>query len=112
MEDQQYVQLQQDYLTTKSKLFFAEKEYQRQKELNQNQASSDKVFQQAKADYLSLKINLSALEQKLRLIAIDPEKLSEQNISKSITIKAPFDGFVSKVNVNIGKYVNPSDVVF
>jgi cobalt-zinc-cadmium efflux system membrane fusion protein len=112
LEDQQYIQLQQDYLTTQARLEMAEQEYKRQGELNQSKASSDKVFQQAKADYQSLKINLSGLGQKLRLIDIDPEKLTEQNLSKSITIKAPFDGFVSKVNVNIGKYVNPSDVLF
>ena len=112
MEDQQYVQLQQDYLTTKSKLYFAEKEYQRQKELNQNQASSDKVYQQADAEYKILRITLSALAEKLRLISVNPNSLSEKNISKSVNIYAPINGFVSKVNVNIGKYVNPSDVLF
>ena len=112
MEDQQYVQLQQDYLTTKSKLYFAEKEYQRQKELNQSQASSDKVYQQADAEYKILKITLSALAEKLRLISVNPNSLSEKNISKSVNIYAPINGFVSKVNVNIGKYVNPSDVLF
>jgi cobalt-zinc-cadmium efflux system membrane fusion protein len=112
MEDQQYVQLQQDYLTTKSKLYFAEKEYERQKELNQSQASSDKVYQQADADYKTLRITLSALAEKLRLINVNPNTLSEKNISKSVNIYAPINGFVSKVNVNIGKYVNPSDVLF
>lgn len=112
MEDQQYVQLQQDYLTTKSKLYFAEKEYERQKELNQSQASSDKVYQQADADYKTLRITLSALGEKLRLININPNSLSEKNISKSVNIYAPINGFVSKVNVNIGKYVNPADVLF
>ncbi len=112
MEDQQYVQLQQDYLTTKSKLYFAEKEYERQKELNQSQASSDKVYQQADADYKTLRITLSALGEKLRLINVNPNSLSEKNISKSVNIYAPINGFVSKVNVNIGKYVNPSDVLF
>lgn len=112
MEDQQYVQLQQDYLTTKSKLFFAEKEYQRQKELNQNQASSDKVFQQADSEYKTLRITLSALAEKLRLINLNPSLLTEKNISKKINIYAPINGYVSKVNVNIGKYVNPSDVLF
>lgn len=112
MEDQQYVQLQQDYLTTKSRLFFAEKEYERQKELNQSQASSDKVYQQADADYKTLRITLSALGEKLRLINVNPNLLSEKNISKSVNIYAPINGFVSKVNVNIGKYVNPSDVLF
>lgn len=112
MEDQQYVQLQQDYLNTKSKLYFAEKEYQRQKELNQSQASSDKVYQQADSDYKTLRITLSALAEKLRLINVNPNLLSEKNISKSVNIYAPINGFVSKVNVNIGKYVNPADVLF
>jgi len=112
MEDQQYVQLQQDYLTTKSRLSFAEKEYTRQKELNQSQASSDKVYQLADADYKSLRITLSALGEKLRLININPGNLSEKNLSKSVPIYSPITGFVSKVNVNIGKYVNPSDVLF
>jgi cobalt-zinc-cadmium efflux system membrane fusion protein len=112
MEDQQYVQLQQDYLTTKSRLSFAEKEFERQKELNQSQASSDKVFQMAEADYKTLRITLSALGEKLKLININPIALSEKNISKSVNIYSPINGFVSKVNVNIGKYVNPADVLF
>lgn len=112
MEDQQYVQLQQDFLTTKSKLYFAEKEYQRQKELNQSQASSDKVYQQADSEYKTLRITLSALSEKLKLIHINPSTLSEKTISKSVNIYSPINGFVSKVNVNIGKYVNPADVLF
>ena len=112
MEDQQYVQLQQDYLTTKSRLHYAEKEYERQKELNQSQASSDKVYQLADAEYKTLRITLSALGEKLKLININPPALSEKNISKSVNIYAPITGFVSKVNVNIGKYVNPADVLF
>jgi len=112
MEDQQYIQLQQEYLTTLAKLNYAEKEYQRQKDLNQIQASSDKVFQMAEADFKNLKIVKSALAEKLRLIYINPNSLSENNISKSVNIYSPVDGFVSKVNVNIGKYVSPTDVLF
>ena len=112
MEDQQYIQLQQDYLITKSKLNFAEKEFVRQKELNQSQASSDKVYQLADTDYKTLRITLRSLAEKLKLIHINPNILSEKSISKSVNIYAPINGYVSKVNVNIGKYVNPSDVLF
>ena len=112
MEDQQYIQLQQEYLTAKSKLFFAEKEYERQRDLNEEKASSDKVYQLADAEYKSLKITVNALGEKLRLIHINPASLSEKNISKSVNIYSPIDGFVSKVNVNIGKYVNPADILF
>ncbi|TAH39921.1 MAG: efflux RND transporter periplasmic adaptor subunit [Bacteroidetes bacterium] len=112
MEDQLYIQLQQEYLTAKSKLQFAEAEYERQKELNQTKASSDKVYQQALMEYKNHKIALSALTEKLKLINITPENLTESNLSKNINIYSSIDGFVSKVNVNIGKYVNPSDILF
>jgi membrane fusion protein, heavy metal efflux system len=112
IEDQQYIQLQQDYLLTKSKIAFSKLEYERQKELNQSKATSDKVFQQATAEYNSLTIMLSSLGEKLKLIGKNPSSISEKNISRSISIYAPIDGFVTKVNVNIGKYVSPTDVLF
>lgn len=112
VEDQQYIQLQQDYLLTKSKLGYSQLEYDRQKELNQSKASSDKVLQQAASELNSLKINLAALTEKLRLIGKEPAGISTSNITRSINIYAPISGFVSKVNVNIGKYVSPTDVLF
>jgi len=112
IEDQQYIQIQQDYLTAKAELVYVEAQYNRQKELNQSKASSDKVFEQARAEYQKQMVLISALEQKLRLIGLRPEKTTTGNISKSINIYSPINGFVSEVNVNIGKYVNPSDVLF
>lgn len=112
MEDQQYIQLQEDYLTAKAKLVFSESEYNRQKELNQSKTTSDKVFQQAEANYKSDNVMVKSLSEKLKLIGINPGTLDENTLSRSVNIYSPIDGFVSKVNVNIGKYVNPSDVLF
>jgi cobalt-zinc-cadmium efflux system membrane fusion protein len=112
MEDQQYIQMQQDYLTTKAKLAYSKSEFERQKELNASKASSDKVFQQIQMEYNTLRITLNSLEQKLKMINIKPESITENNISSTIKIYSPINGFVSNVNVNIGKFVNPSDVLF
>lgn len=112
MEDQQYIQLQQDYLSAKAMLNYSKSEYERQKELNTSKASSDKVFQQAEAEYNMNKIKIKSLEEKLQLININPTTLNETNISRNVNIYAPIEGYVSTVNVNIGKYVNPSDVLF
>lgn len=112
IEDQQYIQLQQDYLTTQSKISFLENEYQRQKDLNQSKASSDKVFQQAEMELKTQKILVKSLAEKLKLTGINPDKLNENSISKSINIYSPISGYVSKVNVNIGKYISPTDVMF
>jgi len=112
MEDQQYITLQQEYLTAKAKLLFAEDEFTRQEELNKSKAASDKVFQQAKVDYTTQKVLVKSLSEKLKLIGINPENLNENNISRSINITSPIDGYVSHVNINIGKYANPSDILF
>lgn len=112
IEDPQYIQLQQDYLTAKADFSFDESEYNRQRELNANKASSDKVLEQTKAAYQKQHILIKSLEQKLKLIGLSPEKITPANISKSINIYSPITGFVSAVNANIGKYITPSDVLF
>ncbi len=112
IEDQQYIQLQQDYLTAKARIGYLENEYNRQKDLNQNKASSDKVFQQAEAEYRSQQVLINSLAEKLKLIGINVRNISASKISRSVSIYAPIRGFVSKVNVNIGKYVSPTEVLF
>jgi len=112
MEDQQYIQLQQDYLLAKAKLNFIQSEYNRQKELNQSKASSDKIFQQTESEFISQKITLKSLAEKLKLIGLNPETVNENTISKSINIYSPINGYVTMVNVNIGKYTQPSEVLF
>lgn len=112
MEDVQYVQLQQDYLLAKSRLELLKNEFQRQQQLNTDKSNSDKVFQQAAHDYESQQIILRALEEKLKLIGLDPVALTPQNISRSVSVRAPVRGFISKVNANTGQYAQPTDVLF
>jgi cobalt-zinc-cadmium efflux system membrane fusion protein len=69
-------------------------------------------MQQVTSDYKSLKTQVKALEQKLALIGIDPANLHDDDISSSVALLSPISGFVKAVNVNIGKFVSPSDVLF
>lgn len=112
LEDAQFIQLQQDYLLGKSNLEMAQAEFQRQQALNAGKAGSDKVFQQAKNAFETQRITLRALAEKLRLIGIDPDRLSEETLSRTVNVYAPINGYVSKVDVNIGKYTAPTDVLF
>lgn len=112
LEDPQYIELQQNYLTGKAHLAALEKEYERQKALNESKASSDKVYEKSLADYLSQKILIKSLSEKLKLIHINPDGLNEGTISRTIHIPSPIDGFVSKVKMNIGRYISPTDVLF
>jgi len=112
IEDPIYIQLQQDYLTAKSRLAYLDADFVRQRDLNVTKSTSDKIYQLAKSDFESQKYLVKSLQEKLKLIGIDPTQLNETTISRSINFNAPISGYVTKVNVNIGKYVTPTDVLF
>ncbi len=112
IEDPIYIQLQQDYLTAKSRFAYLEADYIRQRDLNATKSTSDKIYQLAKSDFESQKYLVKSLQEKLKLIGIDPAQLNETTISRAINFNSPINGYVTKVNVNIGKYVTPTDVLF
>lgn len=112
MEHPDYIQLQQDYLDSKSRLELAQLEYDRQKELNRENVNSAKVYQQATADYQVLQHRVKALSEKLLFIGLNPTRLSSEGLSRAIPIYSPINGYVKEVNVNLGRFVNPTDVLF
>lgn len=112
IEDPVYIQLQQDYLTAKSRLEYVEADFNRQRDLNATKSTSDKIYQLAKSDFESQKYLVKSLHEKLKLIGLEPSQLNETTISRAINFNAPISGYITKVNVNIGKYVTATDVLF
>jgi cobalt-zinc-cadmium efflux system membrane fusion protein len=112
IENPDFIQLQQEYLETLSKVEYLEAEYQRQKELSEENISSSKVFQQTTSEVKTYKARLAGIEAKLSLAGINPKAVSAGKISRTAYIISPINGFVTEINVNIGKYVTPTDVMF
>lgn len=112
LENQEYIQLQQDYLDNVSKLEFMEAEYTRQQELAKENVNALKSLQQAKANYQSTKASVKGLEAKLAMINISTKTLEAGDIQPTINLYSPIQGYVTIVNVNIGQYVNATDVIF
>jgi membrane fusion protein, heavy metal efflux system len=112
IENQEFVNLQQDYLESENRLAYAEGEFKRHTELYKDEVYSEKNLQQVTADYNSLKAHVSALRQKLAMIGINPMLVREENITRAATIVSPITGYIKTVNVNIGKSVSPTDVLF
>ena len=110
--NQDFVDIQQNYLEAKNRLVFAEAEYRRHTELFKDDVYSEQNLQQVTMEYKNLKGMVRSLEQKLVLIGINPDLLTEDNISSTVNLVSPINGFVKNVNVNIGKYVSPTDVLF
>jgi cobalt-zinc-cadmium efflux system membrane fusion protein len=112
LEHPDYIQLQQDYLETKNQLEFLELEYNRQQELAAENINAAKTLQQAKSNFLSAKAKLEGLQSRLKLINLSPQGIESGEIKSTISLVSPINGYVSQVNVNLGMYVNPTDVMF
>lgn len=112
IENQDFIDLQQNYLEAKNKFEFAEAEYNRHSELYKDDVYSKQNLQEVTANYKNLKAQVKALEQKLTLIGLNPDNLHEDDISRTVNVISPIDGYVKAVNVNIGKFVAPSDILF
>lgn len=108
IENPDFIKLQQDYLTTQSELSYLEQEYQRQKELNEQNAGTGKIFQQTSANYNSQKARLKSLEDQLRQIHVNIAQLSMGNIVSQVPVTAPISGTIGHININVGTYVDPT----
>lgn len=112
IEHPEIAQLQQDFIEAKSKFELADQDLKRQQDLNKENVNSAKVLQQATNEFNIAQARYKALEERIRMAGINKNNVLAGNISGAITIISPINGYVTKVNVNIGKMVNQQDVMF
>ena len=103
-----FVQLQQDYLETRSQLTYAQAEYERQAELYRQEVAPQKNFQRAQAEYQGLQVKVAAQVARLRASGLPVGG----TIVTTAALRAPVSGFVKTVNVTVGQSVTPTDVLF
>jgi cobalt-zinc-cadmium efflux system membrane fusion protein len=106
-----FMRTQEDYLTVNARIRLAEQEYQRQQELNQGNAGALKNLQAAEAERQALHTRRLALSQQLRLMGIDPDKLSAGKLVSVLSLRTPISGVVSTVTAKMGSYVDVSTPV-
>jgi len=104
----QFIQLQEEYLSTTSKIIFAEQEVARQKELNEGNAGALKNYQSANAELKSMRTRRASLQQQIQLMGINPNSLNNSNLRSALSVTSPISGTISNVFSNIGSYVDVS----
>ncbi len=112
LENPELAQLQQEYLQAKSNLGYAQKDYERQKYLHKYQATSGKQMQKAQNDAENQNAAVNGMASRLRSYGINPGSVSGGNIRKTVAVTSPISGYISTVNVAVGQYVSPAEVLF
>lgn len=111
IDNPEYIDLQQTYLDAFAQTEYLEKEYKRQSNLSANDASSQKKMQQSKAEYLSMHSRLSAAASRLKTLGVNPASVKLNGIQPYLLVKAPINGFVTNLNVNLGKYLDAGEPI-
>ncbi len=111
LENTEFVEIQQEYLEISEQLNYLKSEFERQKTLFDEKITSQKNYLKAQSTYKSALATYNGLRKKLTMMHINPVAVEKGNISASIHIYAPIEGFVTKVNVSNGTYVSPSDEI-
>jgi cobalt-zinc-cadmium efflux system membrane fusion protein len=106
------VNLQTGYIRSYSRLQYLEKELQREKRLFEEKVGSGKSYQEIQADYQSMKGEVKGYEAQLRQLNLNLDKLKTGNIYQYVPVISPIDGFIEKVKVQVGQYVDPQKEMF
>lgn len=104
LENPEFIALQQSYLDSHAQYEFLRTEFLRQQTLAREEASSQKRFQQSKAEYLSMRSRMDAAAAQLALLGVDTTRLLAGGIIPYLDIKAPISGYAADVKMNIGRH--------
>lgn len=104
--------LQSNYLASVNNLKRLEADYNRKKSLVENQSISLKSFQEAEAQYFEAKVNTDSKKSMLQKLGINATSLQKGNLQNVLSLRAPFSGVITEVNISQGMMVDPSQSLF
>jgi cobalt-zinc-cadmium efflux system membrane fusion protein len=111
LENIDYLKLQQDFIEAREKLHYLKSVYETQQALANEKISAQKTLLLAQSEYNQMRANYESLARQLRLVNIDPETVNAEHMTAEISLIAPFDGYITKINAIQGMYVNPTDEI-
>ncbi|MCL1664626.1 efflux RND transporter periplasmic adaptor subunit [Elizabethkingia ursingii] len=104
----EYIRVQEQYLTTISRIAFAEQEYKRQNELYTHDAGTKKNLQSSSSELRTLSTQKASLARQLQMMGINPASVSNASMRTGLAITAPISGTISNIRAQIGSYVDVS----
>lgn len=106
------IKMQTDYLNAYSNSNFLKKNYERQQKLYDAGVGSGANFQKAEAEYDASKAMVSGMAAQLQLLNVSAKSVGNGTIAQRVALRSPIKGFVQKVEVKIGQYVEPQTELF
>jgi len=111
LENPEFVEIQQQYLEVSEQLNYLKSEFSRQKTLFNENITSQKNYLKAESAYKSNLAHYNGLRKKLEMLNINPLYVEQGNITSTINLFSPIEGYITQVNISNGGYVSSADVI-
>ncbi|MGA9590108.1 MAG: efflux RND transporter periplasmic adaptor subunit, partial [Salegentibacter sp.] len=76
------------------------------------EVGSGKKFQQTESEYNSVKGQVKGLESQLGLLRLNLSRIRQGNVYSQVPVVSPIEGYVEKVNIKVGQFVQPQTEMF
>ena len=111
IDNPDFIELQHTYLEAIAQVDYLEQEYKRQNSLGDIDVASKKKVQLAKSEYLAMKSHLEAAMARLQTLGVSLDKVLNEGIMTYLPVTAPFTGYATNINVNVGTYLEPGQPI-
>ncbi len=112
LEHPNFIQLQQEYIEAANNYHFSKIDFERQKELYENEASSAKIFQKSEAEFNNYKAKYEGLQIKLKMLNMNYKSIEEGKLETELRIISPISGYVNKIDISLGSFVDAATKKF
>jgi cobalt-zinc-cadmium efflux system membrane fusion protein len=107
----EFIDMQKDFAESAALLIRLKSEFERQKELFDENIGTKKDFILAESTYNVEKAKCNALKIKIEILGLDVSKIEEGAFYTSYSVKSPIKGFVVNVAATIGQYVESQQTI-
>lgn len=105
------IDMQRDYAESSAYLLRLSSEYQRLQDLSRDNIGSQKELIQAESSFKSERARNTALKIKLEQLGLDVKQIEEGNFSYSYRVTSPINGYVAKITVTMGQFIEQQKIV-
>ena len=110
LESYEIVLLQQNYAEATQRLKLLKSDFERMEKLWQQNVGAKKDYLKAESEYRQALAKVEGLKAHLQMIHLDPSVIENGRIIPYLDIKTPVSGTITRQELVLGQYVEPSEI--
>ena len=110
LENPEYLSIQQSYLESKEQLSYLQNDFERQRQLANENIASTKNAMKAESDYKVMLARYSSLKEQINLMGISLEQLESGKFTSTIAVRAPLTGTVNELMITNSAFADAQKI--